>query len=75
MITERIALICTCTQVFTKAKQYFNVSALFFSTVEESSQPTKHANKILVLIFKTYESHNLCLMHTGIKSVNVYYCN
>jgi len=43
-----------CTSVFTQLKLYFHArcSCLnFFFMVEESSQPTKHANKILVSIF------------------------
>ncbi len=38
---------------------FFNRRALFFfeiSTVEESSQPTEHSNKILVSIFLTVKA-------------------
>ncbi len=44
---------CVCKP--TQLKPYFNICAIIFliSTDEESSQPTKHANKILVLIFLT----------------------
>ncbi len=41
--------------VFIHIEPYFNARALFFeiSMIEEFSQPIKHANKILVLIFLT----------------------
>jgi len=50
--------------VFTSASinpsSLLKIVALFFSisTGEESSQPTKYANKIITSIFLVYEDHN-----------------
>jgi len=54
-----------CTPFFMQLKLYFNACAVFsdsclnyfeISMVEESSQPTKHANKIMVSIFLTVKA-------------------
>jgi hypothetical protein len=64
----------TCIPVFTpaqeKPKQFFK--DMFFSTGEESSQPTKHENKIIIFIFlimKATIAHNP--WHTRLHVCNV----